>query len=597
MSLEETKDLIYQSEQSTIENKQVLEDNQQVTQEQIKIAQNEVSEQVKQDSEKFARQVDDYVSGNIKSSDFINVSNTPKILQDIGLPNNQIILKQSKLKTMLQESSNSNDNLHGLPVETVKRIPEAISNPLNVLKSSTNENSIVVITDLADKMERPIIASIEMNYKGQIGNIEFLSNRLTSAYGKNNYDSFMQGEIAKGNLLYDIDEGIIKELSTSTRLQSPEGLSSYVDTVENVSTTNNIIAQNEKNMQVQEDNNVENTGNNVYNSNESESGINGGKQEDSITSKERSEITKESISNETRKNTEIGERRGNNTNGIQESSLGSKEETDFAKSYRAEEERIRKQQGVIYNVEEQNFSKNIKDKYNKKALIFDDSETSFGGGVSVIDNETILFGRTALKDFGYDFLEGHEILEDMYKNHKDVSNSLVNNFIEKIQNDDNFGNVFLKYLGELDEDVSNYYIDKLELIAKEIIADLNGYVNSNTNIEDTIFNELDKNLVKEIQNEVKKLENKIYSKNSNKSSFSTKENIDTDLRAFQRETDRLYKEEKQRSYPESVMKSEYIGEKAQKEARKVLKNNTYIPIGNNETIETASKVINTSLKV
>lgn len=200
-------------------------------------------------NENFAKQVDDYISGNMKSSDFINVSSTPKVLQDIGMPDNQIILKQSKLKTILKESNNPNDNLHGLSVETVKRIPEAISNPLNVLKSSTNENSIVVITDLADKFERPIIASIEMNYKGQIGNIEFLFNRLTSAYGKNNYDSFMQGEIAKGNLLYDIDEGIIKELPTSTRLQLPEGISSSVDTVDNVSTTNNIIPQNEKSMQ------------------------------------------------------------------------------------------------------------------------------------------------------------------------------------------------------------------------------------------------------------------------------------------------------------------------------------------------------------
>jgi hypothetical protein len=154
-----------------------------------------------------------------------------------------MVLKQGKLKSIIKESSDGTDQMHGLPIETIKKIPEAIANPLNVLQSSNNKDSIVVITDLADTNERPIIASIEVNYNGQIGNIDFLSNRLTSAYGKNNYDRFMKTEIAKGNLLYDIDEGIIKELPT-TRLQLPKGISSSVDTNNNISTVNNSISQN-----------------------------------------------------------------------------------------------------------------------------------------------------------------------------------------------------------------------------------------------------------------------------------------------------------------------------------------------------------------
>lgn len=121
--------------------------------------------------------MDDYIAGNMKTGDFINVGKTSQTLQDIGVPNNDIILKQSKLKAIMKESDNPNSSLHGLSAETVKKIPQALNNPLNVLKSSTNDKSVVIITDLADKLERPIIASIEMNYKGQIGEIEFLSNR------------------------------------------------------------------------------------------------------------------------------------------------------------------------------------------------------------------------------------------------------------------------------------------------------------------------------------------------------------------------------------------------------------------------------------
>ncbi len=87
----------------------------------------------------------------------------------------------------------------------------------------------------------------------QSSSFSFDNNVMTSAYGRNNYEEFMRKNIDNGNLLYDIDEGIIKELPASTRLQLSEGLSSSVDTVDNVSTTNNIIPQNENNMQVQSD--------------------------------------------------------------------------------------------------------------------------------------------------------------------------------------------------------------------------------------------------------------------------------------------------------------------------------------------------------
>lgn len=123
----------------------------------------------------FSTQVDKYIKGELPSGDLLYLGNTFKTLQKLGLKNEPLILKQSKLKSMLEYSDN-NDRLHGLPAETIKKIPEAINNPLNILKSSTHDNSIVVITDLADSSSRPIIASIEIDYNGQIGDIDFLSN-------------------------------------------------------------------------------------------------------------------------------------------------------------------------------------------------------------------------------------------------------------------------------------------------------------------------------------------------------------------------------------------------------------------------------------
>ena len=82
-----------------------------------------------------------------------------------------------------------------------------------MLKSSTTNNSIVIITELIDNQDRPIIVSIKINGKGQINNININTNVMTSAYGRNNYEVFMKNNIVKGNLLYDIDEGIINTIN------------------------------------------------------------------------------------------------------------------------------------------------------------------------------------------------------------------------------------------------------------------------------------------------------------------------------------------------------------------------------------------------
>ena len=188
----------------------------------------------------FSKQVDEVLNGNFPQKDMLIVSqNTPKILQDIGLNDLPITLTQRHLKTIMNASGEyKGANYHNLGVDLVKQLPQAIANPLNVLKSNTDSNSIVVITELADKQDRPVIASIKIDGRGQINNIEIDTNVLTSAYGKDNYDSFMKKNIANGNMLYDIDEGVTKKsggklqlrpttstLETISRLQLPNNSS------------------------------------------------------------------------------------------------------------------------------------------------------------------------------------------------------------------------------------------------------------------------------------------------------------------------------------------------------------------------------------
>lgn len=211
----------------------------------------EAKEQLRIDSENFAKQVEAVENGTFPSEDMLTLGSTPKILQELGMKNLPITMTQKHLETISKKSGKyTNSNYHNLGIDTVKQLPEAIANPLNVLKS--HNNSYVIITSLADKQGQIVIASIRIDGKGIVNNIQIDSNVLTSAYGRKNYDDYMRKNIEAGNLIYDIDEGIIKEnlnITNNPRLQLPNDISNSVP--------NNIISQNEQNMQVQLQDNID----------------------------------------------------------------------------------------------------------------------------------------------------------------------------------------------------------------------------------------------------------------------------------------------------------------------------------------------------
>lgn len=569
----------------------------------VKIQDN-INQQTKIDSENFSKQVDDYLSGKIKSSEFINVGRTSQILQDIGLPNSDIILKQSKLKQLMQESNNPNSNLHGLSSDTIKRIPEALANPLNVLQSSTSENSVVIITDLADKAERPIIASIEVNYKGQIGNIEFLSNRLTSVYGKNNYDRFMQTEISKGNLLYDIDEGIIKELPTSTRLQSPEGLNSLINNSitspnENVNFTNN-YATSVKNNTLSMTNNqgsftkqnevidnkdarlkelksidIANNQETLYNSaNESEGGINGEQQ--TIKSNDQGGTAGLSARYEGR-TTDEGRYQRNN-------------EEQNKKTKQQELEFVRNPENHI--VELNSNQTKIKQAFEDKGakVVFYSLNSEKGG---YYDNGTLYVNIDGATDIQQLNETTHEYAHYLIRDNAEFNNK-ISSIAEQIVQNEEIGTseAIRNYIMDRTENISVNEIDAIyKTVVEEILADY--AIDVNNNVDFSIENQygIDSDILNTYKSILKEYLPDIKLQNYNKS--SVEENIERNSEVEKPTSFNLLSNEeiKQRKHYKSISESEQVTKETRKEARKLYENETYTPISNVETISKANENI------
>lgn len=173
----------------------------------------------------FSEQVDAVLSGANTTSTHIKISNTPKILRDVGLPNLPILMTAKHLKSVVQDSGTESMNYHGLGVKAIKKLPEFLADPVMIMDSLTREDSIVVLTEIADKENRPVIAAVKMNGVGRQNEEIISANILTSVYGKDNFDNFIRRNVEESAVLYWNKEKS-QALSVNPGIQFPDVMAS-----------------------------------------------------------------------------------------------------------------------------------------------------------------------------------------------------------------------------------------------------------------------------------------------------------------------------------------------------------------------------------
>lgn len=150
--------------------------------------------QEKIDKINFANAYGDMLEGKLNPHKEVTIlSNTPQIWQNVGVPNQAITTSQKVLKKMGNLSNVYNKN-HNLSDETLKNLPELLYNPKYILKSDTQPGRYVGVLDDFDSQGRQILGILSPN-----GKVNF----VPSAYGRNNFDSFLNNQAQKGNLLYN----------------------------------------------------------------------------------------------------------------------------------------------------------------------------------------------------------------------------------------------------------------------------------------------------------------------------------------------------------------------------------------------------------
>lgn len=173
----------------------------------------------------FSEQVDAVLGGADTTSTHLKVMDTPALLQEAGLPNLPVLMTAKHLKSITSSSGRDKVNYHGLDVNIVKKLPEYISDPVMIADSITRNDSIVVITEAVDSENRPVLAAILLNGQGRLDSKHINANIMTSAYGKDNLQSFVN-RLADSDAVIYWNKKKSQALSVSLRLQLPNAITS-----------------------------------------------------------------------------------------------------------------------------------------------------------------------------------------------------------------------------------------------------------------------------------------------------------------------------------------------------------------------------------
>lgn len=164
--------------------------------------------------ENYRNQIDGTFDGSLPVNRLIDLGNTPGVLQQYGADNLPLRMTQQAARKIAYPEGYMGGK-HNLGIPALKQLQQQLNDPIAVLKSRTQNNSLVVLTEWNDTSGNPVIAAVHLNKQGIVDDV----NTLASAYGKRNLTALL-GENNE-NVVYTKENKSINQL-LDNRLQLPE---------------------------------------------------------------------------------------------------------------------------------------------------------------------------------------------------------------------------------------------------------------------------------------------------------------------------------------------------------------------------------------
>lgn len=164
---------------------------------------------------------------NHQYSQILISPHTPLILQKVGMHDKPILYTVKHFIAAISPidySHRASRHNHNLSVDKIKKIPEALQDPVLVYDSlEKDKDAVVVVTDMLDSNKKPIICVLKPDGNGMYNGQSISSNFALSIYPRNNLNSQINRAFYGNKLLY-INNEKSQNLSSLLRISLPECL-------------------------------------------------------------------------------------------------------------------------------------------------------------------------------------------------------------------------------------------------------------------------------------------------------------------------------------------------------------------------------------
>lgn len=160
-------------------------------------------------------QINDVFTGKVAADVPVQIGKTPEILKKYGAPDLDLTMSQ---RTMFKIAYPEGyyEGKHNLGFDVIAELPYQLSDPVAIIKSSTQHNSFVVLTEYVDEHGYPVITAVHMNKQGVLEP----ANQVASMYGKRDFAKWMEEQKSVGGIVY-VNKNKGADSQALARLQLP----------------------------------------------------------------------------------------------------------------------------------------------------------------------------------------------------------------------------------------------------------------------------------------------------------------------------------------------------------------------------------------
>lgn len=165
----------------------------------------EIEKTIYKNKIRLEKEVDAVLDGNYKDSHITILEETPKVLQNLGVPNKPILMTSKHAYLAINKEgkyTGENDHYHDLGKDTFLLIPGLLQSPMMVLQSNKIKDEVITILNWYDKDKNILIVPIKLNGKGNKNYIEIEANIAKSVYGRKNFENYINKNFTQNDILF-----------------------------------------------------------------------------------------------------------------------------------------------------------------------------------------------------------------------------------------------------------------------------------------------------------------------------------------------------------------------------------------------------------